>query len=78
MRKHTTMDLDADLVAEAANVLGTTKIVDTVHAALTEVVRARRRLRIADFRPALDLDDLAAMRSHRFAEAKEPYGTDPE
>lgn len=78
MRKHTTMDLDADLVAAAASVLGTTKIVDTVHAALAEVVRARRRLAITAFRPALDLDDLAAMRSHRFAEEREPYGPDPE
>jgi Arc/MetJ family transcription regulator len=78
VRKHTTMDLDADLVAAAASVLGTTKIVDTVHAALSEVVRARHRRAIADFRPALDLNDLAAMRDHRFAEASEPYEADSE
>jgi Arc/MetJ family transcription regulator len=72
------MDLDADLVAAAATVLGTTKIVDTVHAALSEVVRARRRSAITGFRPALDLDDLAAMRGHRFAEKPEPYRADPE
>ena len=72
------MDLDADLVAAAATVLGTTKIVDTVHAALSEVIRARRRLAISAFRPALDLDDLGAMRGHRFAEASEPYRADPE
>ena len=72
------MDLDADLVAAAASVLGTTRIVDTVHAALSEVVRARRRLAIAAFRPALDLDDLAVMRGYRFAETREPYGTDAE
>jgi Arc/MetJ family transcription regulator len=78
MRKHTTMDLDADLVEEAAAILGTTKMVDTVHTALTEVIRARRRLGIVEFRPALDLDDLAAMRAHRFAEAREPYGSDSE
>jgi Arc/MetJ family transcription regulator len=78
MRKHTTMDLDTDLVAAAAGVLGTTKIVDTVHAALSEVVRSRRRAGMIDFRPALDLEDLDAMRAHRFAEARAPYGSKPE
>ena len=78
MRKHTTMDLDAELVAAAASVLGTSKIVDTVHAALSEVVRARRRAGIVDFRPSLDLDDLDAMRAHRFAEARAPYGSESE
>ncbi len=78
MRKHTTMDLDAELVAAAAGVLGTTKIVDTVHAALSEVVRSRRRAGIVDFRPSLDLDDLDAMRGHGFAEARAPYRPKPE
>ena len=72
------MDLDADLVTAAASVLGTTKIVDTVHAALSEVVRARRRQAITAFRPALDLHDLDAIRAHRFAEDREAYGADPE
>lgn len=74
MRKHTTIDLDADLVREAAEVLGTTRTTDTVHAALADVVRRRRRLSVLDFRPNLDLADLEVMRSHRFAEAREPYG----
>ncbi len=69
------MDLDVDLVAEAAAELGTTRIVDTVHAALADVVRRRQRQGILDFRPALDLDDLDAMRGHRFAETKERYGS---
>ncbi|MEO5940076.1 MAG: hypothetical protein ABIZ72_03990 [Candidatus Limnocylindrales bacterium] len=73
MRKHTTMDLDLDLVRQAGEALGTSRMVDTVHAALSEVVRERRRRGIVDFRPALDLDDLAAMRAHRLAESKEPY-----
>jgi hypothetical protein len=72
------MDLDLDLVAEAATALGTIRMVDTVHAALADVVRRRQRQAILDFRPALDLDDLDAMRSHRFAETKEPYGSDTE
>ena len=76
MRKHTTMDLDIDLVGEAAQALGTTRIVDTVHAALADVVRRRQRMTIVDFRPALDLSDLDAMRAHRFAESAEPYGSE--
>lgn len=78
MRKHTTMDLDLELIGQAAEALGTTRMVDTVHAALTDVVRRRRRRAMVDFRPALDLDDLNAMRSHRFAEEREPYGPDRE
>lgn len=43
MRKHTTLDLDMELVREAADVLGTTRINETVHGALAEVVRRRHR-----------------------------------
>jgi Arc/MetJ family transcription regulator len=78
MRKHTTIDLDTDLVQEAASALGTTRTTDTIHAALREVVRRRERMAILDFRPAMDLADLGAMRAHRFAESTEPYGSDPE
>jgi Arc/MetJ family transcription regulator len=74
MRKHTTIDLDAELVREAAEVLGTTRTTDTVHAALAEVVRARRRLGLLELRPGLTLADLDAMRTHRFAEEPAPYG----
>jgi Arc/MetJ family transcription regulator len=77
MRKHTTIDLDADLVDAAAKALGTTRTTDTIHAALSEVVRRRARLAIVEFRPALDLADLDAMRSHRFAEDLAPYGVEP-
>lgn len=77
MRKHTTIDLDTDLVQAAAMALGTTRTTDTVHAALSEVVRRRQRMAITDFRPALDLADLDAMRAHRFAEDREPYASDP-
>jgi Arc/MetJ family transcription regulator len=77
MRKHTTIDLDTDLVQAAAVALGTTRTTDTVHAALSEVVRRRQRMAITDFRPALDLADLDAMRAHRFAEDREHYVSDP-
>lgn len=76
MRKHTTIDLDPDLVGEARRVLGTTTTTETVHAALAEVVRARRRMAILDLAPALTLADLDAMRAHRFAEEPAAYGTD--
>jgi Arc/MetJ family transcription regulator len=78
MRKHTTVDLDIELVQRAAEALGTTRTIDTIHAALSEVVRRRLRMGIADLRPALGLSDLDAMRSHRFAEDRSPYGTEPE
>lgn len=68
MRKHTTIDLDVDLIRQAADVLGTTRTIDTIHAALTEVVRRRLRMDLLTARPALTLDDLDAMRAHRFAE----------
>ena len=70
------MDLDADLVAAAASVLGTTKIVDTVHAALSDVVRRRQRLGLLEIENSLTLADLDEMRAHRFAESPEDYGPD--
>ena len=71
MRKHTTIDLDMNLVEEAGRALGTTKVTETVHAALDEVVRRRRRMALVDFVPAIDLRELNRMRSHRFDEAPE-------
>ena len=43
MRKHTTIDLDMRLVGEAAIVLETKRVNETVHAALREVVAWRGR-----------------------------------
>lgn len=74
MRKHTTIDLDADLLRAAREVLGTSTTTETIHAALDEIVRRQRRLGIGDLRPALTLADLDAMRTHRFAEDPAPYG----
>ncbi|MBA2316129.1 MAG: type II toxin-antitoxin system VapB family antitoxin [Chloroflexi bacterium] len=78
MRKHTTIDVDMDLVREAGDALGTKRMTDTIHAALDDVVRRRRRMALLDFRPAIDLGDLDAMRAHRFAESEAPYEPDPE
>jgi Arc/MetJ family transcription regulator len=74
MRKHTTIDLDQELVREAASVLGTTRTTDTVHAALSDVVRRRRRQELFEVANDLDLEALAVIRSHRFAETPPGYG----
>jgi Arc/MetJ family transcription regulator len=42
-KTHTTLDLDRELLMEAAEALGTTRTTETVHAALREVVARRRR-----------------------------------
>lgn len=76
MRKHTTIDLDVELVRQAAEALGTSRTTDTIHAALADVVRRRLRMEIAGLRPALSLEDLGAMRAHRFAEEPAPYGSE--
>ena len=71
MRKHTTIDLDQDLVRQAATVLGTTKTTDTVHAALADVVRRQRRLGLFEIAHDLDLAGLDALRSDRFTDVAE-------
>jgi Arc/MetJ family transcription regulator len=78
MRHHTTIDIDMDLVHEAGLILGTTRMTETVHAALTEIVRRRRLLSLLEFTPAITLDDLRSIRAHRFAERLEPYGDEGE
>jgi Arc/MetJ family transcription regulator len=48
MKTHTTLDLDRDLLANAAAALGTTRTTDTVHAALREAVARQARARLMD------------------------------
>lgn len=52
--KRTNINLDMDLVDEAAHELGTQRTTDTVHQALREVVARARRARLAQ----RDLEDL--------------------
>lgn len=78
MRRHTTIDIDMDLVHEAGLVLGTTRMTETVHAALGEIVRRRRLLTLLELKPAITLVDLRSMREHRFAEDLESYDSDSE
>ncbi len=64
MRKHISINLDMDLLNEAASALGTTGVSETVHAALDDVTR-RMRMEILEFEPAIDVADLSAMRTSR-------------
>jgi Arc/MetJ family transcription regulator len=56
-KTHTTLDLDRQLLTEAAEALGTTRTTETVHAALREVVARRQRARLVrrDFSGLEDL-----------------------
>jgi Arc/MetJ family transcription regulator len=47
VKTHTTLDLDRELLREAAEALGTTRTTETVHAALREAVARRRRTWLA-------------------------------
>jgi Arc/MetJ family transcription regulator len=47
MRERTTMNLDRELVREAAKALGTKNATETVHKALEEAVRREHRIRLA-------------------------------
>ena len=63
MRKHTTIELDMTLVDEAAEVLETKRVDETVHAALREVIASRKRLRLLDLDPDLTIHQLEADRA---------------
>lgn len=55
----TSMFLDRDLVREAQEALGTTTVVETVHAALENAVESRRRGRaIRRINELIDWDEL--------------------
>lgn len=60
------MNLDRELVAEAAGVLGTEGATETVHAAMAEVVRSARRRRLTAWElPDLTPETLEEMRRPR-------------
>ena len=72
VRTHTTLDLDRDLLRDAAEALGTTRTTDTVHAALRDVVARRRRAWLARH----DFSELEAalpdMRATRVVAVEQP------
>ncbi len=53
--RRTNINLDMELVEQAAHELGTARTTDTVHEALREVIARARRVRLAD----RDFEDLA-------------------
>ena len=64
----TTIDVDRELAAKAAAILGTTSLKDTVNVALREVVADRLRRRLADrvrtgTLPGPTPDELARLRA---------------
>lgn len=71
MLRHVNIDLDTQLVEEAAALLGTQRMSDTVHAALSDVIgRAnRRRLAERDLFDDLQPAEFDALRFPRAAHA---------
>ena len=67
MIKRTNINLDTQLVEEAAALLGTNRISDTVHAAMRDVVARehRRRLAARDLFEDMDTPAFDAMRDAR-------------
>ena len=64
--RRTTINLDAELVADARAVLKTRNTTDTVHDALREVVRRERLKRLGEWDlGGMTLDDLEEMRRSR-------------
>ncbi len=71
MVRRTTINLDAELVAQARETLKARNTTDTVHAALREVVRRDRLRRLSEWDlGGMTLDDLREMRRPR-AETRE-------
>jgi Arc/MetJ family transcription regulator len=68
--RRTNINLDMDLVDQAASELGTRRTTDTVHQALREVVARARRTRLA----ARDFEDLSpdALEAMRRASGRTP------
>lgn len=64
--KRTTINLDRDLVDEASEALGTSRLVETVHAAMADVVRRQKLRQLAeqDF-PDLSLEKIKELRRPR-------------
>ena len=70
MRRHTTLAIDDELIQQAAAALGTQGVGPTVRAALEEVVRRRRRMRLLDLTTDLTLEGLRELRSTRYGDTR--------
>ena len=66
MKKHTTLNIDTDLLEQAREALGTKGSTETIHRALAEVVDHRKRLWLAQYAfPDLTPESLEEMRRAR-------------
>jgi Arc/MetJ family transcription regulator len=66
MVRRTTINLDAELIAQAREVLATKNTTDTIHGALREVVRRERLRRLGEWDlGGMTLEDLAELRRPR-------------
>jgi Arc/MetJ family transcription regulator len=74
-KRHTTVNLDEDLLRDAMEVLGTKQVTDTIHRALDEVVkRQRREWLLAHDLPDLTPEALERMRAWRtFEEGRQQH-----
>jgi Arc/MetJ family transcription regulator len=64
--KRTTINLDIDLLDEASDALGTSRMTDTVHAAMSDVVRRQKLESLARRRfPDLTLESIEENRRPR-------------
>jgi Arc/MetJ family transcription regulator len=64
--KRTTLNLDQDLVRQAGDALGTSRMTDTVHEAMRDVIRRRNLEALTKLRfPDLTLEKLKEMRQGR-------------
>jgi Arc/MetJ family transcription regulator len=73
MIRHTTLNLDMDLVEEARRVLKTKQVTETVHRALREVVSAQKRASLARQRLDLTPTSLRSMRRARTRRLSERF-----
>ena len=64
----TSVEIDRDIARQAAEILGTTTLRDTIDASLREIVHARLRLELVDLLAQLDRFDFDA--------ADEAWGSD--
>jgi hypothetical protein len=69
MTKRTSINLNVELVDEAKVVLETTETTETIHRALSEVVRNAHRQRLAGRRFDLGPDELQKLREPRLGDA---------
>jgi Arc/MetJ family transcription regulator len=66
VRKHTTLNIDTELLAEAQEVLGTTQATEAIHRALAEVVNRQKRRQLASLTiPGLTLESIEESRRGR-------------